>query len=235
MLLDAKAGVRGRVYDLDTELRVPRVIKLVLETGYLEAYRCDAVGNILRDPADNRPLTYAARGRFDFHKAGCRCEKCSIAAQTDNRAGNGRRPGSDKSGLSSGGRVTVGAPVCARCRSPLTLPGDDLCPRCRAVDRGQRNRFVVEHLTTPLLDRPCECGCGRLATRSVGDEVGVTPEQTTTPLLLPSGVTVRKPLWDRAMTVGRHWFCDWCWKPPRILDDKGEVIEELHEQEPNHP
>ena len=108
----------------------------------------------------------------------------------------------------------MGAPVCARCRSPLTLPGDDLCPRCRAQDRLQSNRFVVERLTTPLLDRRCE-SCSRLAIWSVADEVEVTPEVN------------RRYLYERGMTVGRRYYCNRCYQPARLLDSKGEVVRDF--------
>jgi len=109
--------------------------------------------------------------------------------------------------------VVMGAPQCGKCRSPLTLPGDELCPRCRAAERLQRNRFLVERITTPFLDQKC-AKCTRTATWSVADEVVVTPEQTG------------KTLWERGMTVGRRYYCDLHYRPARMLDSKGEVVED---------
>lgn len=193
MLLQASAGIRGTVYDLDTGRRVPKVIELNLERGYVKAWfvvRQDDAHperERVRRNAAGEPEWYEATGRFKFVPA----ERQAPAA-----------------------RPVLGAPACATCRSPLTLPGDDLCPRCRAKERGQRNRFLVERLTTPLLNRKC-AECSRTAAWAVADEVAVTPEQT------------KSQLWERGMTVGRRYYCDSCYRPARLLDSKGEVIEEL--------
>lgn len=188
----AEDGFRGRVIDLDTGRRVPKVIELNLERGYLRAYEVIKQDDerpereIIRRSAAGEPLWYEAYGRFQFF------------------------PGEAKAGGTTP-RVVMGAPACARCRSPLTLPGDDLCPRCRAADRGQANRFVIERLTTPLLN--CRCAeCTRIATWSVADEVEVTPAR--------SG----RYLYERGMTVGRRYYCDRCYRPARLLDPKGEIV-----------
>lgn len=193
MLLRATSGIRGTVYDLETGQRVPKVIDLNLERGYVKAYFVVHQNNDhpeleeIRKDANGNYEWYEAHGRFRFVPA-------SVAPPS--------RPG------------LSGALSCALCRSPLTLPGDDLCPRCRAKERSQRQRFLVEKLTTPLFDRKCE-KCSRVATWSVADEVEVTPEK--------SG----KYLWERGMTVGRRYYCDSHYRPARLLDPRGEVIHDL--------
>ena len=193
MLLKATDGLRGTVYDLDTGRRVPKVIELNLERGYLRA--CSVVAQddarpereTIRRGEDGAYEWYEAIGRFRLVPA-----EPAPAIKT----------------------IKLGAPACARCRSPLTLPGDDLCPRCRAADRGQRNRFLVEKLVTPLFDRKCET-CSRLAVWSVADEVAVTPEHSS------------RLFWERGMTVGRRYYCDSHYAPARLLDVKGEVIQDF--------
>lgn len=193
MLLKATDGIRGTVYDLDTGRRVPRVIDLNLESGYLKAYfvvrqddRYPEKEEVRKDAAGNYQW-YEAHGRFRFVPA-------PVAP-----------PG--RTGLS-------GAPYCALCRSPLTLPGDDLCPRCRAGERGQRDRFLVERLATPLFDKKC-AECARVAVWSVADEVGVSPERGG------------EYLYERGMTVGRRYYCDSHYRPARLLDPGGEVIHDF--------
>lgn len=193
MLLRATDGLRGTVWDLDTGRRVPKVVELNLERGYVKAWWVVKQDDehperekVLRNEL-GEPQWYEAQGRFKFVPA---------ATQT----------------LSP--RIALGAPKCVRCTSPLTLPGEELCPRCLASDRGQRNRFLVEKLTTPLFDRKCQ-ECSRLAAWSVADEVGVSPEKAN------------RWLWDRGMTVGRRFYCDLHYQPARLLDPKGEVIQDL--------
>lgn len=111
-------------------------------------------------------------------------------------------------------KLRPGAESCARCQSPLTLPGDDLCPRCRAQERLQKDRFLVERLTVPLFDKKC-ASCSRVATWAVADEVEVTPEK------------LRHFLWERGMTVGRRYYCDAHYQPARLLDPRGEVIQDF--------
>lgn len=193
MLLKAASGVRGTVYDLETGRRIPKVIEMNEERGYLKAWfvvRQDdehPEREVVRKDAEGNHEWYEAHGRFRFVPT-------TVA------------PPSQPS--------LTGALRCSLCRSPLTLPGDDLCPRCRAKERGQRNRFVVERITTPLFDRKC-LECSRVAVWSVADEVGVSPEQ------------YNRNLWDRGMTVGRRFYCDRHYKPARLLDDKGEVVEDF--------
>lgn len=193
MLLQAATGLRGTVYDLDTGRRVPKVIELNTERGYVKAYfvvRQDdehLEREQIRRNAEGDYEWYEAFGRFRFVDG-------PVAPRT--------RPD------------LLGAPSCVLCRSPLTLPGDDLCPRCRAKERGQRERFLVEKLSTPLFDRKCSV-CSKVATWSVSDEVVVSPEQAD------------RKLWDRGMIVGRRYFCDTHHKPARLLDPNGEVIKDF--------
>lgn len=191
MKLKAMDGVRGVVYDLDTGRRVPKVIELDTERGYVRAYFVVVQDDVHPEREEVRKNAvgdyewYEAYGRFRFVPAEVKMPK-----------------------------VVLGAPKCMRCSSPLTLPGDDLCPRCRAADRFQRNRFVVERLTTPLFDRRCE-DCSVTASWAVSDEVEVTPE------------VADRLLWDRGMTVGRRYYCDTHYRPARLLDPKGEVVKDF--------
>lgn len=184
MILDSKSGLRGRVFDLETGKRVPKVRYLNTDTGYLEAYRVNDREEIVHD-ALGKPQWYAATGRFVFR------EECVP-----------ERPS-----------VKLGASKCSLCPSTLTLLGDDLCPACKAKDRGQKNPMKVTKLTTPLLDSHCHCG--RVAVWSVADEVTVTPQQH------------KGKLYSRGATVGRRFYCDRHYQPPLLLDSKGEIMQEL--------
>ena len=193
MLLQATTGIRGVVYDLETGRRVPKVFELNTERGYLKAYSVVAQNDthpeqeVVRRNQAGEAMWYEAVGKFRL---------VSVA------------PGA-LGAVSS--PTKLGAPFCSLCRSPLTLSGDDLCPRCRAAERGQQNRFLVERLTTPLFNRKCQ-SCSRTAAWAVSDEVEVSPE-----------VSNRK-LWDRGMTVGRRYYCAGCYRPARLLDPRGEVV-----------
>lgn len=192
MLLKATDGMRGTVYDLDTCRRIPKVIVLNADRGYLKAYFVVEQNDLHPEREEIRTDTngnyewYEAHGRFKFIPTSLKPTRS----------------------------VVLGAPKCSRCSSLLTLPGDDLCPRCRAQERIQRNRFVVERLTTPLFDRKCE-DCTATASWAVADEVEVTPEQTG------------RILWDRGMIVGRRYYCNRCYKPAMLLDAKGEIIKDF--------
>ena len=202
MLVQAVHGARGTVYDLDTGKRVPKVIELNLETGYVRAY-------FVVEQNDANPSRESIRrnlsGEFEWYEAYGKFKfvpdpRSSIVPENHAK---------------SSPCVMMGAPKCACCSNSLTLPGDDLCPRCRARDRGQRNLFLVERLPTPLLD--CKCNhCSRLAVWAVADEVEVTPAVSN------------KYLWERGMTVGRRYYCDSHYKPARLLDAQGEVITDFN-------
>jgi hypothetical protein len=202
MILHAEHGFRGKIIDLDTGLPISKVIWLDTDNGVLEAYKTTTSGEYARDINGNF-TTYRARGRFRYIPS------------------NGKATNIIPSRVP---KILMGAPKCVKCGNPLTLPGDDLCPPCRAKDRGQKNRMLVERLTTPLFDAICSIkGCGRIAGWSVSDEVRVTP-------IWGSGILGRKKcLYDRGMTVGRRWYCSRHYRPPRLLDAKGDVIEEFEE------
>lgn len=61
--------------------------------------------------------------------------------------------------------------------------------------------------------------CTRDANWSVGDE---TPLPVMTGMLNGKGVEFL-----RARTVGIRYYCDFCYKAPRILDARGEVMETI--------
>jgi hypothetical protein len=231
MLLHAQHGWRGRVYDLDERRWVPKVIWLDTDSGVLEAYEVNHRGEYCRDLNGNY-LTYRARGRFvptlpngrplpghtlpDHALPDKTCSPTDPPIFPPERSG-----GVGDNGAGRVSKIVMGAPRCARCPSVLTLPGDDLCPTCRAAQRTQRNPMKVERILNPLLDRKCE-RCGRLAAWSVSDEVVVTPEPGESRI---KGRT-RKVLYDRGMTVGRRYYCSHHYRPPQLLDAKGEVVQE---------
>ncbi len=191
MILDASRGIKGKVVDLDTGKVVPKVKSLNTDTGLLVAYRTDAHGNALSDGNGNW-LTYTAVGRFRFTPS----DGSQVPAK----------------------KIVMGAPSCTKCLNRMTLPGDDLCVRCRATDRNQRHRMTVEAVIDPFDDHKCE-DCTEKAAWCVSDEVETTPQAG----MSPSG----KVLFERAATVGRRWYCSRHFKPPRLLDARGEEIKEL--------
>lgn len=201
MRLHALQGIRGKVIDLDTGREVRKVIWLDIDRGELEAYQIDAQGIEISD-INGCKLTYRAKGRFAF------VPKDSL----DPRYTKGYEGSRDAPLFSR--RLSEGAVCCAMCRSPLTLPGDDLCIRCRCSQRVQKWKPKVERLATPLLDKKC-CRCTRLATWSVADEVEVSPQR------------YGRGLYERGATVGQRFYCSFCYKPPRLLDAKGEEIQEF--------
>ena len=213
MRLRAGQGARGKVVDLDTGLTVRKVIWLEFEQpgategpGTLEAYKVDSDGSISKD-ASGDYLTYVARGRFRWV-----------------REGAPEAVGHPLTGGQADTRVRLGAPSCARCRSPLTLPGDDLCARCNARDRGYKLSALpaLSSLAdSPLAAGPCaHRGCNRLGTYSVADEAPASS-------VVGDVAGVGRFAFRRGMTVGRRWYCPWHWQPPRLLDAKGEVVQEL--------
>jgi hypothetical protein len=115
-------------------------------------------------------------------------------------------------------KIILGAPYCARCKSSLTLPGGDLCAFCNALDKGVHG-FIAERITNPLADFPCEERyCGRLAEWQVADEVAVTPQ------------IENKIAFERGAMVYRRRYCASHYKPPRLVDAKGEIIQELEDE-----
>lgn len=206
MILHSKDGIRGFVIDEETGRRVLHVIWLDSDKGELEAYQTDERGDPVKTiTTDGVPayITYRARGRFRF---------CPLVQST----------GSISKALPEG------ANKCEKCPSVLTLPGDDLCPQCRAKERGQRNKLEVERLTTPLLAHRCaHYGCGRLATWSVGDEVDVSPIAGPLPNASKLWDKAKKAVYARGATVGRRFYCDSHFEPPRLLDPRGERIQDI--------
>ncbi len=95
--------------------------------------------------------------------------------------------------------------------------------RLEAVERGDQppgpngKARKVSLLPAILLDCPCEGKCGRLATHQVADEVEQNPQLW------------RGKLWSRGRMVDVHYFCAWCYKPPRVLDHKGEEVREYED------
>ncbi len=200
MRLHCSQGYRGKIIDLDTKLPIPKVIWLDEEAGELEAFQVDNNGKTKRQGTDL--LTYRAKGRFKF-----------IPTQQPETPNNNPLSVNTK-----GGKIVMGAPACAKCKSPLTLPGDDLCPICRSVERGKK--IVVERITTPLLNRKC-ARCSALACWSVSDEMEVTPAVGRNPY---KRWGKGKVLFDRGKTVGIRFYCSKHYQPPRLLDAKGEII-----------
>src|SRR5262245_48041361 len=196
MKLHAAQGFRGLVIDRDTGNPVRKVLWVDLEAGLLEAYQVDGRGDIRKD-AEGNLLTYTARGRFRWV------------------------PG--EGGRAPAAVLPAGAPACTRCQSPLTLPGDDLCVACRARD-GRAGR-LLEGLADlapgldPLAAHACaHPGCNRQGVYAVGDEVTASPVEA---------LTLRGPFrFRRGACVGRRWYCPWHWRAPRLLDAKGEVVED---------
>lgn len=198
------------VYDLDENRVVPHVIWVDVEAGLIEACFPDSFGRPSRD-RDGAINTFTARGRFEV------------------RQKQGPTPAKRPLSESPVSSPKEGAPRCVRCPSTLTLPGDDLCVVCRAKDRGQRNPMRVEKITDVLAPHKCN-NCMRQAVWQTADEVEVSPLVDTRKEVVAFGVTIRRPTFERGATVGRRYYCDFCYRPPRILDAKGEVIRELDEQ-----
>ena len=186
----------ARVHDLDTKRDVRGVIWVDEEAGSAEAYHYDEHGRkVLTYDVDGAAAwkTVLLKGRFKLLPL--------VAPQ---------KP--------TGGAVIMGAPACAKCNSPLTLRGDDLCPACKRRDMGKP---LDARRCGPLDFRKCQ-SCSRDATWSVSDEVVVTPQvaRRGRSRVLRAG----SYYFDRAATVGRRYYCSWCFKAPRLVDHKGEVI-----------
>jgi hypothetical protein len=205
MRLHAEQGFRGEVIDLDTGRTVPKVIWLDEELGELEAYQLGPGGEYCFDASGENYVTIKLKGRFKYKY---------IPA--------------NPLLLSPRKSPVMGAPRCTKCSNPLTLPGDDLCPPCRAKERNQRHSMRAERITNPLERRRCSAyACGREANWSVSDEVEVTPEPGS--IFLGGSNRRTRVLFDRGMTVGRRYYCSFHYQSPRILDARGEVIETLNE------
>ena len=182
MYLHAQSGYRGKLYDLDTGQEIKCPIWANTDTGMFEAYQVNEQGKIKRD-INGDYLTYKGKARLHFVP---REEKKAVPI------------------------LKLGAHQCILCKSPLTLPGEELCPFCKDKDKG-RKKFSVKRLSNPLLDCPCQT-CHNLAEWQVSDEVEVSP------------VRQGKFLFDRGAVVGQRFYCSKCYSGPRLLDEKGEVI-----------
>lgn len=188
------ADFEGIVFDLDEQRPVRRWVWVDTDAGVVEAIQEDADGRPVF--GENGPITYFGKGRFD----------CRLRPRKQQCA-----PGTSDS--------PDGPQRCGRCPSAMVLPGDDLCAVCRARQQGRDIR--IEHIESVLAQRPCDNRCGRPATWSVMDMTAVMPvagwhrtEQSKW----------QKALFKRSSMVGRRWYCQFCYQPPRILDAKGEVM-----------
>lgn len=202
MRLHAEQGFRGIVTDLDTGLRVRKVIWIDVDDAnpshgtLLEAICTTAIPGVLIGD------TYIAKGTF-------KVEIAKAVSQPERRG------------------VPLGAPSCAKCKNPLTLPGDDLCAPCRAAERNQRNKMRVDRQLNVFEVRPCDGGCGRQAEWAVVDEVEASP--VLAPAVGRVGgrsevVIKREVAFARAAAVGRRFYCSWCFHGPKLLDARGELI-----------
>ncbi len=87
-----------------------------------------------------------------------------------------------------------------------------VCKKTPAI----KQRF--KQLQLPLFSDRCEeKGCQRFATWMVSDEIA-----------LPPFVKGHRKF-ERGKIVGRRYYCDRHFQPPRLLDAKGEVIQEFEE------
>lgn len=200
-----------RVWDTDTGEEVRKVVWIdwdpVTGIGELLAYFVGPDGKEVGSVEQDGKLyfkTYTAKGRF--------------------RIGQGAPGGASGNGGAADLGSLVGRSSCALCPSPLTLAGDDLCAKCRARERGQKNRLGLDPGDDPTRPHKC-CRCSRQAVHQVGDEVEASP------VVLPAGrfrqFGYAKVAYGRAATVGRRWYCEFCYLGPRILDPNGEIIREI--------
>lgn len=202
MILHAHSGARGRVIDLDNGQVVPKVISLDTDTipHQLEAYQTNSKGDYAKDSEGNY-LTYRAKGRFQYLPAPAK----------------------------SPTKVLMGAPNCAICFSPLTVPGKEICPICLG-------KYKKVDKIGPLDATQCD-RCSRQAQWIVSDEVETTPVlvavssviRTNDPTTKIRNLKASKILFDTGCIVGRRYYCSKHFLPPRILDSKGEVVQKLED------
>jgi hypothetical protein len=188
------------LWDLDEGRPIFGWIWVDVEKGLMEGYQLDESG-VARTEGDSY-LTYTARGRFQLTRAGAAPSRSAAA------------------GVPQAVRALGAAPACVRCGDPLVLPGDDLCVKCKAEDRAYSK--VLSHLETLKAGgkvpgaAPCAYrGCNRPGVYSVSHEVGVSSVDAGGPRVFRRGAA-----------VARLYFCPWHWRPPLLLDPKGEVVEE---------
>lgn len=192
---------RGEVWDLDTGLKVPKVYRLDVDAGILEAFKVDERGCVMRD-ALGRALVYKARGRFT-----------AVPKTVTKRA-----------------KLLEAASNCVRCGSKLTLPGEERCVRCRADDEGNRLKsFRLDD--DPFDPHRCECCSRQAiwcVADEVEVSHEVIRQSINVP---GTDRTINgKVGYERGTTVGRRYYCERHHKPPRLLDADGEVIKDLEER-----
>lgn len=91
--------------------------------------------------------------------------------------------------------------------SPISVSGN-----------GAKRFSSGERLPVPIFSCKCQhSNCNRIAEWLVSDEIEIEPEV----------VNGRK--YSRAKTVGMRYYCSWHYQGPRILDEKGEIIEQIEE------
>ncbi len=190
--------ISAKVRDLDTNRWIKGVLWVDEERGEAEAYQYDASGNqVLTYDKDGAAAwaTVLLKGRFRLVPI--------------------RPPAFVRQA------VIMGAPNCGKCGSPLTLRGDELCPKCRAIERGK----PIKATRCDIFDflHKCET-CSRDATWYVSDEIEVTPQRGNIDVSRNPRIAVGAYLFDRKAVVGRRYYCDRHYKAPRLLDHKGEVI-----------
>lgn len=195
--------VKARVFDLETGRNLKGVIWVDEEAGMAESYALDSSGcrvPVLDKDGNQHWKTHILKGRFKLI------------------FGHQERPNFNR---------LISAPSCALCRSPLVLSGDELCPACKAKDRGKP--FKCEPCN-PLDQHRCE-KCSRAATWSVADEVEVSPQRALVSKAgkIPNGVY----LFRRRAVVGRKYYCASHFQGPRLLDHRGEVM--AVEETPHNP
>ncbi len=174
MRLDARSGLSGEVWDLDTGRQIPLVRWVDLPDvpgapAEYEAFKPGPDGNpyYLPDVTPKTAATYRGRARIKFVPKG-------------------------------------GFPEAAP-TAPVLKP------------QGKR-RQVHHRKRVPLFSDRCQhYACNRVATWSVSDEVGLDP------------VLVDNQLFTRGRVVGRRHYCAFHYKPPRLLDARGEEIEKFEE------
>lgn len=186
-----------RVFDLDTKQYLKGVLWVDAEQGLVEAHHVDSNGKmVLTLDTDGVTAwkTDLLRGRFKL-----------VPARAEDEPKK-----RDYSKL-------LGADKCGRCGSSMTLRGDELCLACKARDRGKP---LDVKQCDPFELHKCE-RCSRDATWSVSDEVEVSAQRGKI-----SGKRIKAGtyLFDRGMTVGRRYFCQWHYSGPRLLDHRGEVM-----------
>src|SRR6185312_6124057 len=135
--------VKARVVDLDTGRPIRGVLWVDEELGQAEAYRFNDRGERLTQVCPGGEIgfqTVMLKGRFKLVPAGKPVHRMQI---------------------------NMGASKCAKCSSPLTLRGDELCPACRRREMG---RPIAAEQCGPFEFRRCERSPptrrGRWSTRS---------------------------------------------------------------------